>query len=121
MTTSPTYPNEEWLPLPVEARTWEGKLSSSKAASLRSKVTPPLAEGDFAVEAAYSRPHRLTNSPIPEGQDPVITHRNRGAGPRHDPPQIKAEHVWGVAEEWGEKAGEWGKGPRAYKPGKKED
>lgn len=109
MTTSPTYPNEEWLPLGAEGRTWEGVISgSSPSKPFRASVT--ASEEDFAVEAGYSRPQRLT-----ERQEPVITHQNEGAGPRHDPPIIKEEHVWGVADEWGEKAGKWGKGPKAYK------
>jgi hypothetical protein len=28
---------------------------------------------------------------------------------------IKEQHVWGVANEWGEKAGKWGQGAKAFK------
>jgi protein AFG1 len=110
MTTSPTYPNETWLPLGAEGRTWESIIPSSSSSTKAFPNEATLSSGDFAVEAGYSRPQRLT---------PGITHQNQGAGPRHDPPIIKEEHVWGVADEWGDKAGKWGKGPRVYKNGKK--
>lgn len=105
MTTSPTYPQEEWLPLGLEGRTWESATPTSTS-SHRTFPRNNVKAEDFGVEAGYSRPQRMT---------PIITHQNEGAGPRHDPPIIKEEHVWGVAEEWGEKAGNWGKGSKAYK------
>lgn len=72
-------------------------------------MAQPAKDDDYAVEAGYSRPHRLTES-VSE-----ITHSDGGAGPRLDPPRIREEHVWGVADEWGEKAGKWGKGPKIFK------
>jgi len=38
---------------------------------------------------------------------------------RGDKPVLREEHIWGVREDWGKKAGEWGKGASAYE-GKKE-
>lgn len=58
----------------------------------------------------------------PEGRNepPAITHQNRGAGPRVNPPVIGEQHVWGTQEGWGPKAGKWGEGSAAFKKGKKE-
>ena len=39
-----------------------------------------------------------------------------GGGPRENAPIIKEQHMWGVEDTWGEKAGRWGKGARAYAP-----
>lgn len=33
------------------------------------------------------------------------------------PPELKDVHVWGVAENWGPKAGAWGKGASAFEQG----
>lgn len=54
---------------------------------------------DFADEAGYSRPSRLAKSEKEHGPAPVI----------------KEEHFWGVREDWGKKAGEWGQGAKAKK------
>lgn len=113
MTTSPTYAREEWLPLGIEGRGWE--LSSGQDASPRrshravwttDETHPAPADDDFAAEAEYSRP---LGSRVP----------GSAGGPREDAPVIREQHVWGVAEEWGEKAGQWGQGAKAFEAKKK--
>ena len=59
---------------------------------------------DFASEAGYSRPQFLRQPPM---------------GEERDPPVIKEHHVWGVVDEWGENAGRWGKGSKAFEPPRK--
>jgi len=40
---------------------------------------------------------------------------------RPSAPHLGAEHVWGVRDDWGEKAGEWGRGTKAFnKPSSKD-
>jgi protein AFG1 len=109
MTTSPTYAREEWIPLGIEGRGWE--LSSARDASSQQtphravwpteKTHPAPADDDFAAEAEYSRP---LGSRVP----------GSAGGPREDAPVIREQHVWGVAEEWGEKAGQCGQGAKAF-------
>ena len=119
MTTSPTYANEPWLPLAPEGRIWESKLPSPPPA--RSKTggyTGALAgmpvddEGDFATEAAYSRPGLLTK---PSTEEEMLRAVKEQTGPRGNPPIIGEKHVWGVVDGWGEKAGNWGKGAKIHK------
>ena len=33
---------------------------------------------------------------------------------RPSAPQLAEDHVWGIREDWGEKAGRWGKGAAAF-------
>ncbi|WWC65826.1 uncharacterized protein I303_108448 [Kwoniella dejecticola CBS 10117] len=106
MTTSPTYAKEEWLPLDLASRTWErSKNPTTARRAYRRSTSDPSADStrlkldDFATEAGYSRPGKLESS---------VTERK-------SPPVIKEQHVWGVVDEWGEKAGKWGKGTKAYK------
>ncbi|WRT69692.1 uncharacterized protein IL334_006682 [Kwoniella shivajii] len=108
MTTSSTYAAEDWLPLDNEARTWEASTNpttSFKFSRPRSgaSLSPFLGKvsDDLAVEAGYSRPGRMTPD---EAQE------------RKSAPVIKEQHMWGVADEWGEKAGHWGKGVKANDP-----
>jgi protein AFG1 len=124
MTTSRGYQGEEWKPLDVAGRTWETAIPASM--SNLSTPTRPVQDrhrsqqdisDDLAVEAGYSRPGRLTPQPEPVVQhtdERVIDHPTRGPT-RHSPPVIKEQHVWGVADEWGGKAGKWGKGSKAFK------
>lgn len=125
MTTSPGYQSEEWTPLDQSGRTWETNLSSSKP---RTTTTRPVqdrprpgsrgangAHDDLAIEAGYSRPGRLTSpaSLTSDTEERMIDHPTQGAS-RYKPPIIKEQHVWGVTDEWGKKAGKWGEGAKAF-------
>lgn len=147
MTTSPGYQGEEWKPLDPSGRTWETKINSSLptpgARAVQDKIrTKEDLSDDLAVEAGYSRPGRLAPPPkmnsdlpmktrassnpghaipkrdtSPESTDErVIDHPIKGPS-RHSPPIIKEQHVWGVADEWGGKAGKWGQGSKAHESG----
>jgi protein AFG1 len=140
MTTSPGYQSEEWKPLDPTGRTWETKVNSSLptpgARPVQDKIrSKEDLSDDLAVEAGYSRPGRLTPTPpeprtssnpgnaipkraaSPKSTDErVIDHPTKGPS-RHSPPIIKEQHVWGVADEWGGKAGKWGQGSKAHQGG----
>ncbi|KAJ9116379.1 hypothetical protein QFC22_004820 [Naganishia vaughanmartiniae] len=122
MTRSKHYAREEWLPLHESHRRWE-KIALTKPlpppdylVAARAERAVPMAsistgsEGesavlqdssasDFAEEAGYSRPSRLAKAEKEHGPAPVIGE----------------EHVWGVRDNWGKKAGEWGQGAKAKK------
>lgn len=73
-----------------------------------------MANDDLAIEAGFSRPHRLTSpATVDHTDERVIEHPTKGAT-RHKPPQIREQHVWGVADEWSPKAGKWGQGAKAF-------
>ncbi|KAJ7451753.1 AFG1-like ATPase-domain-containing protein [Mycena galericulata] len=94
--TSPTYSRTvQWTPLKEEDRTWERTathpdIRESHARS-RGLDPPPAEQEDFASEAAYSA-----------GQA------------RPDAPRLKADHVWGVRDDWGKGTDKWGQGARGY-------
>jgi protein AFG1 len=95
--TSTTYARDtEWSPLPAEMRKWESSEPGPNLV-LSGARPPPLdtleAGPDYATEAAYEG-----------GRAP----------PRPEAPKLKEHHVWGVREDWGPKAGSWGKGAKAY-------
>lgn len=125
MTTSPTYAAEEWTPLDASGRTWETGLPAGSTSSTSRTVTRPvqdrlekgLTNDDLAIEAGYSRPHRLTSpATVDHSDERVIDHPTLDTT-RHKPPQIREQHVWGVADEWGKKAGKWGEGAKAFRNG----
>jgi protein AFG1 len=139
MTTSQGYQAEEWTPLDPTGRTWETKINTSLptpgARAVQDKIRGPEdLSDDLAVEAGYSRPGRLTQPPkertssnpgkaipkraaSPKSTDErVIDHPIKGPS-RHSPPIIKEQHVWGIADEWGGKAGKWGQGSKAHESG----
>ncbi|OCF33532.1 AFG1-family ATPase [Kwoniella heveanensis BCC8398] len=101
MTTSPVYAQEEWVPLDLQSRSWEGKAETgTPATKLGRPSSPSERKADFGVEAGYSRPDKLA--------EPTSDSDSR------TPPRIKEQHVWGVVDEWGKKAGKWGQGAKAY-------
>ncbi|EPQ56947.1 hypothetical protein GLOTRDRAFT_37622 [Gloeophyllum trabeum ATCC 11539] len=98
--TSASYAREErWAPLPLSARKWEDTAAGpDNRASVGTRASPRPSlhvQDDFAGEAAYER---------------TMAMRERPSAPR-----MKEEHVWGVREDWGEKASEWGRGVAAYR------
>lgn len=100
--TSESYArDEEWAPLPTAARQWETPASSppsplpaTHARSL-SNPAPNPSDGDFAEEASLHAAH----DHFPD---------------RPPAPRLSADHVWGVREDWGERARGWGRGAAAY-------
>ena len=108
MTTSGAYAREDWSPLGKEVRRWETRTSAHPTMPSTSGSGRPISEvrldEDFASEAGYSRPQFLRKPPM---------------GEERDPPVIKEHHVCGVVDEWGENAGRWGKGSKAFEPPRK--
>ena len=105
--TSESYARDEaWTPLPPNARKWEASDPSSPsqpwtASQPSSSIahaqgdtpsSPDLA--DFAEEAALSSPAPTLSFPTE----------------RPPTPRLSADHIWGVREDWGERAGDWGRG-----------
>lgn len=129
MTNSASYAKEAWIPLDVSARVWDRRTSSGPARPLAqslgtgrrsgSDATEVLPSDDFAAEAGYSRPNRLAAT-VTSNQQQQQQHQDRlieqpdGEMKRMTQPQIKEQHMWGVADEWGNKAGQWGKGAKAF-------
>ncbi|KAF7321861.1 Lactation elevated protein 1 [Mycena kentingensis (nom. inval.)] len=93
MTSAEYCATAKWAPL-VD-RAWEqSSASSNRIFSPTRRDTVNTAEDDFALEASYERT-------CPTDLRPTA-------------PRFKSDHVWGVREDWGQGAGQWGLGPRAY-------
>lgn len=141
MTTSPTYPTEEWIPVGKEGRRWElfeARDSPSTSRSLRARLYGGKhINEEFGSEAEFARagvltPKQPATNPEDDGgfagaaeegdrtrpRRPVSATASPAAPmptwPRENPPVIHENHVWGVKEEWGPKAGQWGKGAKAF-------
>ena len=104
--TSESYAQEEtWAPLPAGLRKWERSIVDAEPVSSgtgRGHATTywehprgTIGSGDFAGEAAN------------EGVSASI-------GGRPEAPRLSEAHIWGVREDWGERAKEWGRGAKAY-------
>ncbi|THU94184.1 hypothetical protein K435DRAFT_724740 [Dendrothele bispora CBS 962.96] len=101
--TSPTYQRDEvWTPLPLSSRRWE--TTSKNAHVTRATGAGKLSRStksndDFAEEAAYEGGEKYLRN-IPPELRPA--------------PRLREHHVWGVRDNWGEGAGRWGEGAKAY-------
>jgi protein AFG1 len=94
MTSAGYARDTTWTPLPSDARKWES--SDTMFAPSAARPPPPdMADAgpDYAAEAAFEG-----------GRAP----------PRPEAPILREHHVWGVREDWGRKAGAWGKGAKVY-------
>ncbi|EKM54629.1 uncharacterized protein PHACADRAFT_29830 [Phanerochaete carnosa HHB-10118-sp] len=105
MTSEAYAAQEHWMPLPASQRKWEqpsnvgverqGHSAATSAPGVRS-------DPDFAEEAAHDPEH--------------FDLRQRPEAPR-----LRDEHVWGVRDDWGERAKAWGRGTKAHKPVSRDD
>ncbi|KAH9839231.1 AFG1-like ATPase-domain-containing protein [Rhodofomes roseus] len=100
--TSESYAREErWTPLPATSRKWE-----------RSSAHEPLS----------SRSHNTSHWERPRSTSPssdfVAEASNEGASAlpdgRPEAPRLDEAHIWGVRDDWGERAKEWGRGAKVY-------
>ncbi|EJF65444.1 hypothetical protein DICSQDRAFT_79616 [Dichomitus squalens LYAD-421 SS1] len=112
MTSESYAKDEQWTPLPPDSRKWE--TSDSVRPSQPSITTSPSSQparaqfnapsspdlADFAEEAALSSP--TPASPFPAERPPA--------------PRLSADHIWGVREDWGKRAGDWGRGAALHGP-----
>ena len=102
--TSESYVREEqWTPLPEAVRKWEkssfGEVAKSTvigASTSGTSTQPPHDLEDFAAEAEFASPGQPDTSLRPEA------------------PQLREEHVWGVRDDWGKRAGKWGRGATVH-------
>ncbi|EIW83233.1 hypothetical protein CONPUDRAFT_101930 [Coniophora puteana RWD-64-598 SS2] len=97
--SSTSYNREEqWTPLPQSSRQWEAEVTrrGDYTSSADPYVRSEREDDDFAEEASHGNV-----APLP------------------DPPRLRPDHVWGVREDWGEKAKVWGQGAKAYESERK--
>ncbi|BGP36208.1 hypothetical protein JCM10449v2_000106 [Rhodotorula kratochvilovae] len=111
----------EHTPLPSHVRSWETSLSSSVAATaadaadntpanhaVGAKVPLPAGAGERLSGVLDPKDLRAKwPEGTPRGEREVDVRGN-------DKPVLREEHIWGVREDWGKKAGRWGKGARAF-------
>ncbi|CDO76964.1 hypothetical protein BN946_scf184281.g11 [Trametes cinnabarina] len=104
--TSESYArDEQWNPLPAASRKWETSSSfqtfphpsspASPMSPLRAQEHISNPSADFAEEASTHASH-----PDPSDRPPA--------------PRLSPDHVWGVREDWGPRAREWGRGASVY-------
>lgn len=99
MTSSSYAKNETWTPLPLSTRKWEWHPTEQTYPP--SGTHPSINRSDnagngddFSAEASYT------------GTD---TRRERP-----DAPRLSHDHIWGVRDDWGERAKSWGQGAKVY-------
>jgi protein AFG1 len=98
--TSPAYCRDvQWTPLADRDRTWERKARYIGESHARSRNADHCLEepADFATEAAYLPPN--------DGMKREV---------RPTAPRLKADHIWGVRDDWGKGNNTWGQGAKAY-------
>lgn len=120
MSRSRAYARREWQPLDASHRRWEEIALS--------KPPPPPAYMREALAAAKATMAGASNNASPPPATNGLTSGNpeslpsdfadeagysRNGSNRNEPPKIAETHVWGMREDWGPKAGEWGKGAAA--------
>lgn len=103
MTSTEYAETEIWNPLAPKIRKWESDLpatiSTTSVTSQARQRQEGLQEGDFASEAAFESDARAY----------------RVAKEQPSAPRLKEDHIWGVREDWGPKAGTWGRGAKVHR------
>lgn len=105
-------------PLPSSIRTWEQTLADSLAtpASTSASTTSLHQMGEKEPLSSTDRLSGVLNpadlrAKWPEGMP--LGEKQVDVRP-HEKPILREEHIWGVRDDWGKKAGRWGQGARAY-------
>lgn len=97
MTSADYHLNEQWTPLPISSRRWEGEHNSLPTSQRATSPYSQPSSADFADEASYNGSHIRS----PEQARP-------------EPPRLNNEHIWGVREDWGPRAKTWGQGAKVF-------
>ena len=98
MTSKEYAVQERWMPLPAAEREWEhsSQVVVERQSTRVAPKAPVTNEGsDFAEEAVIDRAY--------------VDPRQRPEAPR-----LPDDHIWGVREDWGERAKAWGRGAKAH-------
>ncbi|GAA6063760.1 hypothetical protein JCM10212_002712 [Sporobolomyces blumeae] len=112
-------------PLPSSVRSWERTHEASSSSSAAASVSAPARHSMGEKAPLPSGPDGDKLSGVldpadlrarwPEG----LPRAEKEVEVRGAKPTIKEDHVWGVREDWGKKAGRWGQGAAAYEKGEK--
>ncbi|GAA5914046.1 hypothetical protein JCM6882_001832 [Rhodosporidiobolus microsporus] len=113
-------------PLPSAVRTWETTTNSLFSSPSSSAPQPALHVMGDKADLPSGAEDRLSGvldpkdlrakwpEGTPRGEKEVDVRAGAGRPMGEERPKIKEDHVWGVIESWGKKAGRWGKGAKAY-------
>ncbi|KAJ3500907.1 hypothetical protein NLJ89_g9580 [Agrocybe chaxingu] len=116
MTSAAYNRTDNWTPLPSSARQWETRKGFTASAVSdvydlsRSKISTNNQEPLKDSSPAALRPGALAEDFAEEVSYGAVNTPFR----RPHAPSISSDHVWGVREDWGQKAKEWGKGTKVY-------
>lgn len=105
MTSSKYAAQAVWQPLARAQQPWHRDMAPSPDDSVLpvSAVTP-----SFAADTSAS----TDNEPPVDWAEEASYDARRGRSGRPEPPRLSENHAWGVREDWGKGAGEWGKGTK---------
>lgn len=107
--TSPKYAAQAiWQPLARAQQPWhrDPAPSPDPSTSPMSTVTP-----NFATDTSAS----MDDAPPVDWAEEASYDARRGRSGRPEPPRLSENHAWGVRDDWGKGAGEWGKGVKGKK------
>lgn len=85
----------------------------TSAAYARDEVWNPLIPSDRKWEALSVVPPPYTQMSAMTSHSETNANENVSMK-RPLPPRLTKEHVWGVRDDWGDGAKEWGRGAKAY-------
>ncbi|RPD57550.1 hypothetical protein L226DRAFT_301305 [Lentinus tigrinus ALCF2SS1-7] len=106
--TSETYAKEEqWAPLPLDARKWETSTSDS--------VPPRLSNSISSGTSTHPQATRVPSSDATDfAEEASLDRTSTSPADRPPAPRLSADHIWGVREDWGDRARDWGRGASIY-------
>lgn len=105
MTSDSYTEQEQWAPLPPSSRKWEAPSPQSQADQRPDQRplqwAPSLRPADLdTADSVHGATRESSASADSEG--------------RPEAPRLSPAHVWGVREDWGDRAKDWGRGASAY-------
>ncbi|EGO25507.1 hypothetical protein SERLADRAFT_448478 [Serpula lacrymans var. lacrymans S7.9] len=99
MSSSVYFSEEKWTPLPPSSRKWESALTGSL-------LSRPSTSPDSIRDEDSMRDDESSRKDTGNHFNSLLE--------RPEAPRLSEDHIWGVREDWGERAKDWGKGASAF-------
>ncbi|KAL5485156.1 hypothetical protein ACEPAI_7798 [Sanghuangporus weigelae] len=121
MTSERYAKDDRWDPLSSNRRKWESISTEPISSNVLPISTSEVVREDFRVGRYVLDEGSFSNDFAVEATGEGEVRSQQAVCDRPSAPRLAENHFWGVREDWGDKAGRWGKGATAFDAEKREE
>ncbi|KAL5523830.1 hypothetical protein ACEPAG_8003 [Sanghuangporus baumii] len=121
MTSERYAKDDRWDPLTSNRRKWESISSEPIPSNVLPISASEIVKEDSRVGRYALDEGSFSSDFAAEATGEGEVRSQQAIGDRPSAPRLAENHFWGVREDWGDKAGRWGKGAAAFDAQKREE